>query len=124
MIVGFTGTRTGMSEEQRDQFCLMLACFRSKNMNVFHYGAHADVELKADVEAATIAGGEMGFELEPHCASRGGELVRNRDIVAAVDVLIAAPLVDKEELRSGTWATIRYARAARKPVVMLSRGGR
>lgn len=48
-------------------------------------------------------------------------LARNRRIVAAVDVLIAAPETDREELRSGTWATIRYARAAGKPVVMLSR---
>lgn len=49
-------------------------------------------------------------------------LVRNRNIVAACDVLIAAPETDKEQQRSGTWATVRYARAAGKPVVMLSRG--
>ena len=49
-------------------------------------------------------------------------LVRNRNIVRAVDIMIAAPATDKEELRSGTWATVRYCRQARKPVIMLSRG--
>jgi hypothetical protein len=49
-------------------------------------------------------------------------LVRNHHIVNAAEVLVAAPHVDAEELRSGTWATIRYARAKGIPVVMLSRG--
>lgn len=33
---------------------------------------------------------------------------RNHDIVRAVDFMIACPQGFKEELRSGTWATIRY----------------
>jgi hypothetical protein len=37
-------------------------------------------------------------------------LVRNKLIVEASDVLVACPRLMKEELRSGTWATIRYAR--------------
>lgn len=36
-------------------------------------------------------------------------LARNRAIVDAVDTLFAAPKGD-EELRSGTWSTVRYAR--------------
>ena len=40
-------------------------------------------------------------------------LVRNRAIVAeGIDGLIAAPKGWVEEQRSGTWATIRYARQA------------
>ena len=35
---------------------------------------------------------------------------RDKDIVDAVDVLVATPRGSNEELRSGTWATIRYAR--------------
>lgn len=36
-------------------------------------------------------------------------LARNRSIVDAVDTLFAAPQ-GEEELRSGTWSTVRYAR--------------
>jgi hypothetical protein len=59
-----------------------------------------------------------------HHASAGKELDRNRAIVAAVDVLVAAPLEDREVQRSGTWATVRSARRKGIPVVMLSRGAR
>ena len=49
-------------------------------------------------------------------------LDRNKDIVDACDILIAAPMDDeREELRSGTWATIRYARKINKPIIMLER---
>lgn len=40
-------------------------------------------------------------------------LIRNHDIVDSVDVMIAAPGEDHEILRSGTWATIRYARKSK-----------
>ena len=43
-------------------------------------------------------------------------LERNHDIVDACKFLIAAPRTSKEEIRSGTWATIRYARKIGKPV--------
>jgi predicted Rossmann fold nucleotide-binding protein DprA/Smf involved in DNA uptake len=43
-------------------------------------------------------------------------LDRNRDIVDAAAVLIAAPKEMTETLRSGTWATVRYARKQGKQV--------
>ena len=48
-------------------------------------------------------------------------LERNHDIVDAVDILIAAPYTNEEQLRSGTWATIRYARKQGKQVIVLPR---
>lgn len=47
-------------------------------------------------------------------------LKRNRNIVKDCDILIALP-IDKnvEELRSGTWATIRYARKLNKKIIMI-----
>lgn len=39
-------------------------------------------------------------------------MIRNGRLVNHADVLIAFPATDKEELRSGTWATIRRARRA------------
>lgn len=50
-------------------------------------------------------------------------LVRNRAIVAAVNLLIAVPRTATEEVRSGTWATIRYARDAKKPVIIIDPSG-
>jgi hypothetical protein len=49
-------------------------------------------------------------------------LARDRAIAETVDYLIAAPRTDKEETRSGTWATVRYARTAGVPVILLPRG--
>lgn len=47
-------------------------------------------------------------------------LARNRKIVEDCDVLIALPIdKDVEELRSGTWATIRYARKLNKQVIII-----
>jgi predicted Rossmann fold nucleotide-binding protein DprA/Smf involved in DNA uptake len=45
-------------------------------------------------------------------------LDRNRDIVAASDVLIACPK-GPEQRRSGTWSTVRYARQARLPILIV-----
>ena len=114
MNIGFTGSRYGMSKAQREQFAWLMLRLKT---NTFHHGA----AVGADTQAAAFVRKNPGIEIVAHPAS-DDPLKRNREIVAACDVLIAAPLTDKEELRSGTWATVRYARAAGKPVVMLSRG--
>lgn len=47
-------------------------------------------------------------------------LDRNKDIVNESDVMIAWPKdVDTEELRSGTWSTVRYARKKDKVVIFV-----
>lgn len=46
-------------------------------------------------------------------------LIRNRSIVASSSLLIACPLTAHEVQRSGTWATVRYARLINRPVVIL-----
>ena len=114
MRVGFTGTRHGMSGIQKDQLAKVLRLMPGGF--VFHHGAAQG----ADTQAAEIAGGYTPTVVA-HPAEPGKELARNRVIVANSDILIAAPRTDKEELRSGTWATVRYARQAGIPVVMLSR---
>jgi len=119
--VGFTGTRRGMSQPQKDQLAFVLGICCLPPGQEFHYGTHESAVLLADVEAATIAA-SFGFRLRPHYARSGEELQRDMEQVASVDLLIAAPLTDREKIRSDTWATVRRARAARKPVVMLSRG--
>jgi hypothetical protein len=46
-------------------------------------------------------------------------LDRNRAIVDTTALMIAAPRGRAEELRSGTWSTIRYARQARRWIIIV-----
>ena len=115
MTIGFTGTRQGMSRAQRLQFERVLEWLGARDCVVHHGDA-----VGADSEADQIAH-ERGVPVVAHPATPGGALARNREIVAAVDIVVAAPRLDREERRSGTWATVRYALAAGKPVVLLAR---
>jgi len=51
-------------------------------------------------------------------------LERNCDIVDSCEILVAAPQVSEEEMRSGTWATIRYARRKQCRVVLIMPNGK
>ena len=123
MKVGFTGTQYGMTTGQYREVTKILLSL--KEMVEFHHGDC----VGADQEAHNFVWGEMKkarIYIHPpinpkkraHCTSEDSiilkaqeYLVRNHAIVDAVDLLIAAPRsVGVEELRSGTWATIRYAR--------------
>ena len=46
-------------------------------------------------------------------------LDRNKDMVRETAWLIAAPAEPEEQLRSGTWSTIRFARKLGKPVFLI-----
>lgn len=48
-------------------------------------------------------------------------ITRNHDIVNETEVLIVAPRTMVEELRSGTWATFRFAKKLGKPYNLLQR---
>ena len=50
-------------------------------------------------------------------------LARNRIIAARCDALLACPAEPDEQLRSGTWSTIRYARKAGKPITIIRPDG-
>ena len=63
-----------------------------------------------------------------HFERRGGELIwhdpqpplqRNSKIVDAGDKLVACPAQMRQVLRSGTWATCRYAKKRKKPVLVI-----
>lgn len=50
-------------------------------------------------------------------------LDRNHDIVDCSDILITCPKEDVEQLRSGTWATIRYAKKSNKKTIIIYPSG-
>lgn len=115
--VGFTGTQRGMTADQMVSVRKLLQLF---DQNEFHHGGC----LGADIQAATMAR-VLGYKTIRHPGDNPAKqdhrfldddyrvvlenLVRNHVIVDEVDVMIAAPGEVKEVLRSGTWATVRYA---------------
>lgn len=116
MKVGFTGTREGMSQAQREAVAKLLA---ELHADEFHHGDC----IGADEQAAAIARA-IGYRIHSHPPANSAirafaradvelepkdYLVRNREIVDASDVLVAAP-AGPEVRRSGTWSTVRYAR--------------
>jgi len=50
--------------------------------------------------------------------------VRNQDIVRASDYIIVGPKSETEQLRSGTWATYRFARKRKVPHTIIYPNGR
>ena len=137
--VGFTGTRNGMSERQLAQLGqLLMLLERSQppeDTPELHHGGAEGADNECDQLACLdgyaivvhpcpgVVADEIG-KYNSHPATWREvfpPLVRNQHIVDEVHMLIAAPETNQEQQRSGTWATVRYARKAGKPVVMLSR---
>lgn len=125
--VGFTGTQQGMTPRQKEELRELLIAL---NPVAFHHGDC----IGADAEAHEIVL-SLGIEITIHPPHYSGKrafckraqfvhptaeyLQRNRDIVDDTSHLIAAPKTAQEELRSGTWATVRYARIVGNNVTIL-----
>ena len=139
MILGFTGTRRGMTDAQKASVRVLLDRIRPATV---HYGgaigADADfVAIVASMRWEQV--GETPWVIKhpcdiPHQQASGdladeivaakAPLERNRDIVDASVGLIACPQGFVEEQRSGTWATIRYARRLSQRVIIVWPDGR
>jgi hypothetical protein len=123
--VGFSGTRAGLESSRRKLIRQRLEELRLKDFVWFHHGDC----VGADEEVAKIAKA-LGYKLWCHPSNLKQQrafvesdivedecspLTRNKHIVNMSELLIAAPYTTTEELRSGTWSTIRYARSVGKP---------
>lgn len=127
MNIGFTGTQNGMTDEQRANLLTYLA-----NESVtFHHGDCIGADAEAHELALYTA---QDIVVHPPIDERkrafcvGANVVwreplayldRDRAIVDETIELFATPALMAEELRSGTWATIRYARKQGKPVTII-----
>lgn len=132
MIVGFTGTRQGMTSAQKQTFAALIV-FAEQPHHGMCTGADAQAEEIAKQRAPNCyrtghPASDVPDKYRANCLDTDEVLPavpameRNGNIVDACDLLIAAPRALQEELRSGTWATVRYARKSGKPVIILDPG--
>lgn len=149
MIVGFTGTQTGMTPDQERVVRRLLDELRPESVE------HGDC-IGADAQfdrIATVGAGVRHVILRPGHGRNGTTmkracchqttpqlfdaaattvysvytpepyLIRDDKIVADCDVLIAAPVSTEEQVRSGTWTTVRRARVRNKRVYIVYPNG-
>jgi hypothetical protein len=127
--VGFTGPREGMSDRQKK----FLASFiRLSNPAEFHHGDCVGADAEAHDIMRENSDGDIWIHppINPKLrAFKSGDFSveekeykeRNRSIVNSVKVLIGTPRgLEKNQPRSGTWYTIRYARKAEKKVIVIN----
>lgn len=128
---GFTGARSGLNDIQKDKITKLLKedIQNGKKIEIHHgdcVGADTDFHnicknLSMDIKI--IIHPPSNNTMRSFCISENihrqkSYLDRNKDIVNDSDILIACPFNDIEQLRSGTWATIRYAKKINKPILL------
>ena len=138
IIIGFTGSRSGLSAGQRRTFENFLKemskrAVRSRdNLLVVHgdcVGADADVGgvcKSLSVPTATRPANMPHMRALTSTAALAppeDPLLRNKKIVDDCNMLVACPSSATEVLRSGTWATIRAGRKAKKQVFVITPDG-
>ncbi len=129
--VGFTGTQTGMTRKQLEMVAQLVVTIEGTE---FHHGDC----IGADFEAAGLAK-SAGYKIMSHPPENSSKrayfnsdeeygtlpyIKRNHVIVDETEILIAVPKSDeRDQPRSGTWATIRYARLKSKKVIIIRPDG-
>ena len=134
--LGFTGTQKGMNREQKRALVKHLLRWSKKydGLEIHHgdcVGADAEFhELCKEYwphSLQVILHPPLNESKRAFCESEGqielpakDYIARNHDIVDAVDGMLAGPKEEREQLRSGTWATVRYSRKTETPLIMLT----
>ena len=129
MHLGFTGTRISLQDKQMHTLVTVLYYMRRSGYVWLHHGdcvgadktAHGiagDLDMLTHGHPADAAI-HRAFCTFDRCESAKPYLERNRNIVDSTAVLVGCPRHPMEVQRSGTWATLRYARKVGKPVVIV-----
>lgn len=131
MKIGFTGTRNGMTEYQKEEFVKLI---KSLDITEFHHGDCIGADMEAHDLVVIHKNNIKMFShpsnlkfLRAYCESfiekEKPLLERNKDIVNETELLIACPDTYFETYfeykRSGTWSTIRYAKNQKKKYVII-----
>lgn len=150
MIIGFTGTQYGMTEQQmRGLKYILIGMFYAADIRQAHHGDcigadaefHQIISLNINTHLCMRNANKSFIEIKIHPpineSKRAfcqpglyGEILpakdylpRNMDIAKAGDIILATPKEMKEVQRSGTWATIRYGRDMGKRVIIVYTDG-
>lgn len=133
MQIGFTGSRSGMSSHQKKGVKSFLRA-KLKHITGVRHGdcVWADeqfhkicLKLKIPITIhppdddslrAFCRGYSRILKVKPY-------LERDRDIVDRCDIFLATPREDTNQIRSGTWYTVRYAKKQKKQVFIIFRDG-
>lgn len=132
---GFTGTRNGLSIEQKNNIEKLLLSHieNTDDIEVHHgdcigadkdfHGICENLNLKYNSKINIIIHPPNKTICRAYCKSPNvldekDYLERNKQIVNNVDILIGCPLSKSEQLRSGTWMTIRYAKKHNKSIIL------
>lgn len=123
-MISVTSTRAGLTDSQKSVAVKFLKASKDKRL------AHGDC-FGGDSDLHNIAK-ELEYEIyifpcnikkarafnnnAVSVAEEKSPLERNKDIVKAGDVLLVFPKTKSEEVRSGTWATFRFANKIGKEV--------
>lgn len=127
MKIGVTGTRNGMTSEQRVLLQAHLSEFPAGSE--LHHGDCVGV----DAEVAAIAR-ELGFRVICHPPEKNelrafyesdesrtpyNYLRRDRNIVDETDQLLVVPMHTEWQPKGGTWYTHDYAKKKNKPLTII-----
>jgi hypothetical protein len=146
--IGFTGTAEGMTPEQVLAVCGYLDLYQGNGPFEFHHGMCEGADTEFDLYVREGYGSQVQYSLighpgvtaSGHAWKRGGPfpitkvlpekgyIDRDHDIVEATEFMLACPKemnVRRKDryktwtpIRSGTWATIRYAEMRKKKVII------
>jgi hypothetical protein len=127
--VGFTGTQWGWTVEQANTATARLCALRRVGAVWLHNGDCVGSDRNA-AHRWQMDGGKLHLHPPDRDTKRAflvadvteppkPYLDRNSDIVARCGILVATPAEMFEQLRSGTWATVRRARKLGKPIFII-----
>ncbi len=131
MRVGFTGTQSSVTQMQWNSLYYILQRLQPTECHhgdcigadkLFHQAAKilncplVVIHPPQDPSKRAFCQGALLRPEKPY-------LERNKDIVNETERLIGMPKLAEEEMRSGTWSTIRYARKLLRPIYLILPNG-
>jgi hypothetical protein len=133
MKIGMTGSRNGITNEALQTLTTFIDINLTEIIEVHHGDCIGADKIFHDIcftkNFKIVIHPPKNNTMRAFCKSEfilpaKEYLERNRNIVDSSDILIAFPATETEELRSGTWATIRYARKQNKKIIIINTNGK
>lgn len=133
IVIGFTGTRQGLTPEQSRAIKGLLLDHSDDKQRTFIHGDCIGADEEAFYIAAQLRYKTLSIPCDLHrqraftksdiALKPMSPLSRNKIIVDSSNLLIACPAEDAEIMRSGTWSTIRYAKKQKRRLIIISPTG-